>query len=119
MLISACNSKEEARENDGHGKFSTALLKVLDKTSPNKLRYRDILANMEPIYKLVCFCHRYETFALNYLLSLSLDRTLNVKAIPKIDSYLMAKFSYPGRFTPSDLTRTPRSLPWKLALPMG
>jgi len=49
MLISACNSKEDAIECNGRGKLSTALLKLLDNTSPDKLRYRDILAKMEPI----------------------------------------------------------------------
>lgn len=118
MLISACNSSEDAREYNGHGKLSTALLKLLDKTSPNKLRYCDILANIEPISLSVCFCHCYKTFALNDFVPLFLDRTLNVKVTSKIDCYLMAKFSSPGRITPSDLTRTPRSLPWEPALPM-
>ena len=60
ILISACRSSEEASEYNGHGRLSMALLKLLDKISPNKLRYRDILANMEPISQSVCFCHRYE-----------------------------------------------------------
>ncbi|KIM41811.1 hypothetical protein M413DRAFT_138461 [Hebeloma cylindrosporum] len=49
MLISACKSSEDAIEYKGRGKFSTALLKLLESTSPDKLRYRDILANMESI----------------------------------------------------------------------
>jgi len=63
MLISACKSSEKASEYSGHGKLSMALLKLLDRdnTSSNKLRYRDILANMEPIPQSVCFCCRYET----------------------------------------------------------
>jgi len=36
-------------EYNGHGKLSTALLKLLDNTSLDKLRYRDISANLEPI----------------------------------------------------------------------
>ena len=51
MLISACASSEKANEYNGRGKLSTALLKLLDRdnTIPNKFRYRDILASMEPI----------------------------------------------------------------------
>ena len=119
ILLSACKSSEDAREYNGHGKLSMAFLKLLYKTSPNKLRYCDILANMEPISLSVCFYHRYETFTLTHFLPPFLDRTLNVKVIPKIDFCLMAKFSFPGRIIPSDLTRTPRSLPWELEPPMG
>ena len=57
---------------------SMALLKLLDNTSPNKLRYHDILAKIKPFYQSVCFCHHYETFALNKSLPLFLDRALNV-----------------------------------------
>jgi hypothetical protein len=49
MLISACSSFEKAVEVDGHGSLSTALLKLLDKVSPNKLRYCDILPNIDAI----------------------------------------------------------------------
>jgi hypothetical protein len=44
-----------------------ALLKLLDRDNalPNKLRYRDILASMEPIPGSVCFYHRYGASALN------------------------------------------------------
>jgi len=69
MFISACKSNEEAKEYNGRGKLSTALLKLLDLDNgiaPNKLRYRDILTKMEPISESsVCFCHRYETSMLN------------------------------------------------------
>jgi len=67
MLISACKSSQKANEYNGRGRLSTALLKLLDRDStlPNKLRYRDILASMEPIPGSVCFYHRYETSALN------------------------------------------------------
>ena len=102
MLISACKSSEDAIESDGRGKLSTVLLKLLYNTSPNKLRYRDILANIDPIPPLVYFCHRSKTVSIIFFL----DRILNVKVIPKIGSSLMAKFSSLGRFTPSDLRRT-------------
>ena len=63
MLISACKSTEKASEYNGHGNLSLALLKLLDRddTSSNKIRYRDILANMEPIHQSVCFCRRNKT----------------------------------------------------------
>ena len=57
MLIAACTSSEDAMEYNGHGKLSTVLLKLLNNTSPDKLRYRDILANMEPIPPWVNFYH--------------------------------------------------------------
>jgi hypothetical protein len=59
MFISACSSFEEAKESGGHGMLSTALLKLLLNTSPNKLRYRDLLANIEHIPGSVYFYHRY------------------------------------------------------------
>jgi len=49
MFISACSSSEDAIEHNGHGRLSTALIKLLFNTSPNKLRYRDLLASIEPI----------------------------------------------------------------------
>jgi len=53
MLISACTSFEEAVEHDGRGRLSMALLKLLDTVSPDKLRYCDILLNIDPIPKSV------------------------------------------------------------------
>ena len=53
ILISACSSSEEAVEYEGRGRLSVALLKLLDKVSPNQLRNCDILENIEPIPKLV------------------------------------------------------------------
>jgi len=72
MLISACASLEKANEYNGHGRLSTALLKLLngDNTLPNKFRYRDILAKIEFIPESVCFYHRYETSVLNYFIPL-------------------------------------------------
>jgi len=58
MFISACSSSEDAIEHDGHGRLSTALLKLLFHTSPNKLRYRDLLENIEPIPLSVYFYRR-------------------------------------------------------------
>ncbi|KAF8961631.1 caspase domain-containing protein [Flammula alnicola] len=49
MLIAACSSSELAQESDGHGNFSTAFLKLLRTTSPNELRYSDILTHMDQI----------------------------------------------------------------------
>jgi len=67
MLISACSSGEDALEyTKGHGKLSTALLKLLDSTSPDKLRYRDILEKMEPIPPTVYFYDLYEAFVLTF-----------------------------------------------------
>ena len=69
MLISACKSSEKATECFGRGRLSMALLKLLDRdnTSPNKFRYRDILANIKPFPQSACFCHCYETSVLNTL----------------------------------------------------
>lgn len=49
MLISACRSFEKAIEHEGRGKLSVALLNLLDVVSPKKLRYCDILPNIERI----------------------------------------------------------------------
>ena len=49
VLISACGSTELAKESNGHGNFSTALLKLLRTISPDKLRYCDILTHMDVI----------------------------------------------------------------------
>ena len=53
ILISACSSSEKAVEHNGRGRLSVALLKLLERVSPDKLRNCDILANIEPIPKLV------------------------------------------------------------------
>jgi hypothetical protein len=53
MFISACSSFEKALEYDDRGRLSVALLKLLDILSPKKLRYCDILANIDQIPKLV------------------------------------------------------------------
>ena len=53
MLISACSSSEKAVEHEGRGRLSVALLKLLDIVSPHKLRYCDILANIDQIPELV------------------------------------------------------------------
>lgn len=43
ILLSACEASEEAKENGGHGRFSAALLKLLNEVSVDTLRYSDIL----------------------------------------------------------------------------
>jgi len=53
MLISACSSSEKAVEYEGRGRLSVALLKLFDDVSPHKLRYREILENIDQIPGLV------------------------------------------------------------------
>ncbi|KAF9477980.1 hypothetical protein BDN70DRAFT_922211 [Pholiota conissans] len=43
VLLSACGHYETAKESNGHGHFSTALLTLLNQVSPHTLRYVDIL----------------------------------------------------------------------------
>ncbi|KAF8875734.1 caspase domain-containing protein [Gymnopilus junonius] len=49
MLIAACGASEQAKEINGHGNFSVALLKLFKTHSPDKLRYCDILTQMDAI----------------------------------------------------------------------
>ncbi|KJA22181.1 hypothetical protein HYPSUDRAFT_41353 [Hypholoma sublateritium FD-334 SS-4] len=49
ILISACSPSEKARENQGRGAFSTALLKLLRTVPPNELRYSELLSRMDQI----------------------------------------------------------------------
>ncbi|KAF8968688.1 hypothetical protein BDZ97DRAFT_1754992 [Flammula alnicola] len=53
VLVAACNSAEYAKESNGRGNFSTAFLTLLRTTGPDKLRYSDILKEMDLIPKLV------------------------------------------------------------------
>lgn len=49
ILISACSPSEKARENQGRGAFSIALLKLLRTVPPNELRYSELLSRMDQI----------------------------------------------------------------------
>jgi len=49
ILIAACSSSELAKEVNGHGSFSSALLKLLYSISPDEIRYSDILNYMDMI----------------------------------------------------------------------
>lgn len=49
ILIAACSSTETSREANGHGLFSSALLRLLRTWSPDKLKYSEILKHMDVI----------------------------------------------------------------------
>ncbi|KDR74065.1 hypothetical protein GALMADRAFT_250798 [Galerina marginata CBS 339.88] len=49
VLLAACGAGEKAKEVNGHGEFSTALLTLLRTTGPDTLRYRDILHKIDQI----------------------------------------------------------------------
>ncbi|PPQ85019.1 hypothetical protein CVT25_010408 [Psilocybe cyanescens] len=49
MLLAACRSFEEAKEVNGHGVFTSALLKLFNDKPPTVLRYCDILDQMDVI----------------------------------------------------------------------
>ncbi|KAF8970608.1 caspase domain-containing protein [Flammula alnicola] len=49
VLVAACSSAEYAKESNGRGSFSTAFLTLLRTTGPDKLRYSDILNDMDLI----------------------------------------------------------------------
>ncbi|KAH9477735.1 hypothetical protein JR316_0009962 [Psilocybe cubensis] len=49
MLLAACQSSEEAREKNGFGVFSSALLNLFKAKPPTILRYCDILDQMDVI----------------------------------------------------------------------
>ena len=58
IFLSACRADELAREDSstGHGRFTTALLKVFNMTSPDQLTYGQALERLEfiPGYVIVC-----------------------------------------------------------------
>ena len=49
ILLAASLPSESARESDGRGAFTTALLRLLREVPPYKLRYREILGKLGPI----------------------------------------------------------------------
>jgi hypothetical protein len=101
IVLSACGVSECARERGGHGVFSTALLKLLDTTSPEKLRYCDILANIEPIPKSVSSVTVSFIDALRLMLMgfyMLAARILNAKVMLKLGSFLMERPSSFQRF---------------------
>jgi hypothetical protein len=51
IFLSACRADESACEDDlnGHGRFTTALLKVFNMTSPDQLTYGQVLERLECI----------------------------------------------------------------------
>ncbi|KAF9479227.1 hypothetical protein BDN70DRAFT_878993 [Pholiota conissans] len=51
ILLSACGALEEAKEINGHGRFSTAILNLLEQVEFDSLRYSDILKH-EKIEKI-------------------------------------------------------------------
>ncbi|KAF8887263.1 caspase domain-containing protein [Gymnopilus junonius] len=50
ILLAACGQAEKAYESHGLGNFTAALTKLLHKTSPDELRYCDILSKMDRIW---------------------------------------------------------------------
>ena len=58
ILIAACSSSELATEADGRGNFSTAFLKLLRSTSPDEIRYSDILTYMDTIPRYALYFSR-------------------------------------------------------------
>ncbi|PBK59426.1 hypothetical protein ARMSODRAFT_797871 [Armillaria solidipes] len=46
VLLSACMRGQEARERDGHGAFTSALLSLLKKNGVHKLTYRDVINSL-------------------------------------------------------------------------
>ncbi|KAG7440927.1 uncharacterized protein BT62DRAFT_909410 [Guyanagaster necrorhizus] len=46
MLLSACKQGQEAREADGHGAFTSALLSLLKKSGVDKLTYKDVITHL-------------------------------------------------------------------------
>ena len=51
ILLAACRAEEMAREAMYRGHFTTELIKLLEATSPDTLKYSDILAKMGRIPK--------------------------------------------------------------------
>lgn len=46
ILLAACDPKQLAKERNGHGAFTHSLLKLLSQVPPYKLRYSDIVSNL-------------------------------------------------------------------------
>ena len=53
VLLSACSADEVAREDGGKGRFTTALLKVFNKTSPDQLTYEQVMNRLDQIPRCV------------------------------------------------------------------
>ena len=53
VLFSACSANEVAREDGGKGRFTSALLKVFNKTSPNQLTYEQVKDRLDQIPECV------------------------------------------------------------------
>ena len=68
VLIAACSSSESAMEGGGRGNFTTAFLKLLRTVGPERLRYSDILSQIDPISR----CVMYNPFSL-YTVGLNSD----------------------------------------------
>ncbi|PVG00050.1 hypothetical protein CPB86DRAFT_813539 [Serendipita vermifera] len=49
VLLAACSEHEQAIEQDGHGQFTTALLRLLRNEGAEKLTYSDVLRQLENI----------------------------------------------------------------------
>ena len=116
ILISACSSFEEAVEDEGHGRLSMALLKLLHKVSPDELRNCDILANIEPIPQFVPRSPYRNLLPQADGLYLYPDRVLNAKVMPKLDFFLMARSHSLEDFIRYKSKRTPRSIRWLPAM---
>jgi hypothetical protein len=65
VLFSACSADEPASEGGGKGRFTTALLKVFNKTSPDQLTYEQVLDRLEHIplcVRMRCTCTHWSNF---------------------------------------------------------
>lgn len=49
VLLTACGAKERAKEKNGRGAFTKAVLDVLTTVSANTVTYADVLQRMHPL----------------------------------------------------------------------
>ncbi|KDR74400.1 hypothetical protein GALMADRAFT_227461 [Galerina marginata CBS 339.88] len=56
VLLSACGPSDQAREFEGRGRFTAALLDLLESCQIDKLRYCDIVSRMDINPKYVSMC---------------------------------------------------------------
>jgi len=49
VLLTACGAKERAKEKNGRGAFTKAILDVLNTVSANTITYVDVLQRMHPL----------------------------------------------------------------------